>query len=215
MIGNRTAPAIVGANAELTWLKEPRYDTFLVPAAGAALGVIPFFTIPQGQIGSGFAVAKTIAETNMRAPSHLGKPNQFILHGFAIKVVYGGSGAAIVCAADMDAFYANGVFRFILGNNCQLETPVSRIPTGPGPSGFAAVATGGAPLVTFNMSHGEPNIAQFYGFSTWDGQPLLIDSTQIFRCELVYEGVTGGLVMNAAAGTRIKCYMMGIYGKQM
>ena len=86
-LGQRVAEAIKLADAELVWRKEPRYDTFITAAAGAGVGIVPFFSVPRGQIGSGFAVAKTEAETNMTAASQVGSPNQFLLHGFAIEPV--------------------------------------------------------------------------------------------------------------------------------
>ena len=143
----RNAPAIMQKNANLTWKKQPLYDTFITAAAGAGVPVVTFFQVPIGGIGSGFAVAKTNNETNMNSAGKLGKPNQFLLEGFQINVVMPPVGAVNLCDADFQAVYNSGLFRFIRGTNkVELEIPLDRIPTGPGPDGFATTATAGVPL---------------------------------------------------------------------
>lgn len=216
MLGQRVAPAVRegAANALLDWRKEPRYDTFITAAAGAGVANVPFFTVPRGQIGSGFAVAKTENETNMAAANQIGSPNQFVLHGFALEAVLVNGAAAILPIADFLAIYFSGLFRFTLGaNRVLLEVPVSRIPSGPGPQGFAASAVGGTPLAQGGITNGVPHISHFYDFKTFSGEGLLLDGTQSFRCDLIYGGAAGNLI--TAAITRIRCYLMGWYGAQL
>lgn len=219
-IGQRVAPAIRTKRANLVWRKKPLYDTFLTAAAGAGVAAVPFFAVPRGQIGSGFAVAKTECETNMTGVGQIGDPNQFLLHGFAIEPMFqpqaAAAGAAITAVGDFMAVYNTGIFRFILGqNNVQLEIPVDRIPAGPGAIGGAAVTVGGTPLSMASIHNGTPHIGHFYDFRTHDGQPLLIDGSDTFRCEIIYTGVGGNLITGAGTGViRIRCYMMGILGEQ-
>ena len=212
-LGQRVQDAIPLANAALTWIREPRYDTFITPAAGLGVGVVSFFTVPSGTIGSGFAVAKSISETNMNTASQLGTPNQFLIHGFLVQAMVSADGAALNSLQDFLAIYNTGVFRYITGNNTQLEVPLSIIPAGPGIAGFGSSATGGTPLAQAGITNGVPMISHFYDFRTEDGLPTLLGGDQPFRCELGYAGVAGNLITSAAC--RIKCFLLGIYGKQM
>ena len=213
-LGQRVQAAIPMANAMLIWNKEPRYDTFLTVAGAPGVGVVPFFSIPRGAIGSGFAAAKTEAETNMNAGSQIGKPNQFLVHGFMVQAQVSLAHATTITAIqDFAAIYTTGLFRYILGTNTQLEVPLSAIPAGPGPTGFASGAVAGAPLETAAVVNGTPLITHYYDFRTEDGLPTLLDGSQSFRCELIYTGAGGNLITTAS--TRIKCFVMGIYGKQM
>jgi len=211
----RNAPAIMQKNADLTWKRQPLYDTFITAAGGAGVAVVPFFQVPINTIGSGFAVAKTINETNMSSVGQVGKPNQFLLEGFQINVVMPPVGAVNLCDADFQAVYNSGLFRFIRGTNkVELEIPLDRIPTGPGPDGFATTATAGVPLGVIRITNGVPHISHYYNFSNpGEGkEPILIDGDQTFRCELAYGGVAGNLI--TAGITRIKCYMIGVYGQE-
>jgi len=211
----RNAPAIMQKNANLTWKKQPLYDTFITAAAGAGVPVVTFFQVPIGGIGSGFAVAKTNNETNMNSAGKLGKPNQFLLYGFQLIAVMPPVGAANLIDADFDAIYNSGVFRFLRGGNkVELELPLDRIPTGPGPTGFAGTAPAGVPLTSIRINNGVTHSTHYFNFSNpGEGrEPLMIDSTQTFRCEIVYAGNAGNLI--TAGITRLKCYMLGVYGQE-
>lgn len=212
-LGARVTRAIPRVVSDLVWKKEPRYDTFITAAGGAGVGVVPFFTVPRGNAGSGFAVAKTEAETNMTATGQIGEPNQFLLHGFVVDAMLIAGAAATLSVADYLAIYNSGIFRFILGgNNIQLEVPLKLIPSGVGPTGFAASSGAGTPLSQAAVTNGVPHISHYYNFTTVDKKPLLLRGSQTFRCELVYVGAGGNLI--TAAITRIKCYLMGVYGAQ-
>lgn len=215
MLGQRSSPAIVGANADLVWKKEPRYDTFLVPVtAPPGIPVIPFFAVPRGGLGSGFgAVPKSISETNMTTAGQIGAPNQFLLHGFAVEPVFASSGAAITALRDWFLLYNQGLFRFVLGqNSVQIEIPLSRIPAGPGPTGVIATALAGTPLATCVAHNGSAHISHYYDFKTENGDPTLLDGTQPFRVELVFAGAAG---LTLETATRVRCYLYGLYGSQM
>jgi len=214
----RNAPAIEQGPATLTWKKQPLYDTFLTAPVGPGVAVVQFFQIPIGAIGSGFvAPGKTVNETNMNAASQLGKPNQFQLFGFQLIAVIPPivGGATSNTDADFAAIYTSGTFRFVRGGNkVELEIPLDRIPTGPGPTGFAATAPAGVPLEAIRINNGVTHTSHYFNFGNpgKGREPLTIDSTQTFRCEIVYNGAAGPLI--TAAATRIKCYMLGILGSE-
>jgi len=210
----RNAPAIVQKNPDLTWKKQPLYDSFLTPAGGAGVATIPFFQVPVGAVGSGFAVAKTNSETNMTQPGQLGMPNQFLLYGFQINLVVApvAGGATSNTDAYFQLFYNTGVFRFIRGGNkIEVEVPLDRIPTGPGPYGFASTAVVGVPLEVVRMNNGVPHASHYFNYVNPDEgkEPMVIDGSQSFRCEIVY---VPNLI--TAVATRIKCYMLGVYGSE-
>lgn len=217
MLRGRFAPAIKGVNPELVWKKEPRYDTFVTAAAGAGVPLVPFFAVPKGQVGSGFAVNKTVSETNLSVAGMIGSPNQFLVHGFAIEPVFPSEEIAVpgtnTAMADYLAIYFSGLFRFTLDtNNIQLEIPVSRIPAGPGANGILATALAGVPLTAATPHNGVSHISHYYDFRTNDGDPVLLDGSQSFRVELVYAGGAGNLI--TATAMRIRCYMYGLYGSE-
>lgn len=205
-------------NANLAWKKQPLYDTFITAAGGVGVAVVPFYQIPIGAIGSGFAAAKTQNETNMNAAGQLGRPNQFLLYGFQLIAVLpvALTGVNSTVDGDFQAIYNSGTFRFVRGGNkVELEIPLDRIPTGPGPVGFAGTAFGGGPLVSVRMNNGVPHTTHYFNYTNpGEGkEPLLIDCTQTFRCEIVYNGAAGNLVTLAV--TRIKCYMLGVLGSEL
>ena len=210
-LGQRESAAIPKLDAELIWKKEPRYDSFITAAAGAGVAVIPFFSIGKGQPGSGFAI-KTEVETNLSTGGKIGDPNQFLLYGFTVSVLpnVGAALAVSNLAADTALIYDPAVFRFSLGGNLQLEVPLSKIPTGVGPTGFASNATGATPLHESCMTNGVPYITQYYNFTVPGNKlPLLILGSQTFRCEIVYP--LANLVTQTI--TRFRCYMHGVFGQ--
>jgi len=210
----RNAPAIVQRNADLTWKRQPLWDTNITAVGAPGLAALLFFQVPIGTGGSGFAV-KTINETNMNAAGQLGKPNQFLLEGFQVEAIMPPVGAVNLCDEDFHAIYNSGLFRFIRGGNkVELEIPLDRIPTGPGPDGFAATATAGAPLGVIRINNGVPHISHYYNFSNpgKGKEPIVIGGDQTFRCEIVYGGLAGNLITLGI--TRIKCIMVGILGQE-
>ncbi|MFH1226841.1 MAG: hypothetical protein V1701_02920 [Planctomycetota bacterium] len=216
-LGQRESAAIPELNASLIWKKEPRYDSFLFTGGVAGPAIVPFFQVQKGQAGSGFAVAKSDAETNLGTPGKIGKPNQFLLYGFTVSVLQGVpvADAASSLASDWAQIYNAAVFRFVLGGNTQLEIPLAKIPTGMGPTGFAAQAGGVAstPLHMSSMTNGIPQPEYYYSFTVPGSKlPLLIQGDQPFRCEIGYPLAVVTTV--AGRNTRLRCYMHGVYGAE-
>jgi len=213
-LGQRESAAIPELDANLIWKKEPRYDTFWLATAGAGVAIMPFFTVPRNVAGSGFAAVKTEAETNMSTNGQLGKPNQFLLYGFTVEYLpdVAAALAASTLASDWPLVYHPAVFRFVLdANNVQLEVPLEKIPTGCGPTGFAAMGGVVTPLHMSSRTNGVPHSAHYYNFTVPGSKlPLLIRGDQTFRCEIVYP--LGNLIITNATGARVRCYMHGVYG---
>jgi hypothetical protein len=214
-LGQRESMAIPGMDANLIWKKEPRYDSFLMPA-GAAPAVIPFFQVPRGAFGSGFGavVAKTASETNMSSPGSLGDPNQFLLYGFSFEVKPNIAAALAVStqASDWALIYHTAVFRFILGaNDIQLEIPLTKIPTGIGLTGFGATSVGATPLAMSSMTNGVPSASHYCNFTVPGSKlPLLIRGSQPFRCEIGYP--LGAVTLLTI--TMVRVIMHGVYGSE-
>ena len=213
-LGERYAPAIPELDANLIWKKEPRFDSFQLAAGGAGVNIMTFFQVPRNVAGSGFAVAKTEAETNLQTAGQLGKPNQFLLYGFTVEVLP--AVAAALAASDVPSnwalIYHPSVFRFVLGaNNIQLEIPLEKIPTGVGPTGFAAAGAVSTPLHMGSRTNGVPHTSQYYNFTVPGSKlPMLIQGDQTFRCEIAYP--LGNLIITTHV-TRVRCYMHGVYGQ--
>ncbi|MFH1226840.1 MAG: hypothetical protein V1701_02915 [Planctomycetota bacterium] len=216
-LGQRESAAIPELDASLIWKKEPRYDSFQLAAGGVGVNIMTFFQVPRNVAGSGFAVAKTEAETNMQTAGQIGKPNQFLLYGFTVEVLPAQAAALAISevSSNWALIYHPSVFRFVLGaNNIQLEVPLEKIPTGVGPTGFATSVGAAAvttPQVMSAMTNGVPHSRYYYNFTVPGSKlPLLIQGDQTFRCEIAYP--LGNLILTVHA-TRVRCYMHGVYGQ--
>ncbi|MFH1226839.1 MAG: hypothetical protein V1701_02910 [Planctomycetota bacterium] len=213
-LGQRESAAIPKLDASLIWKKEPRYDTFLFTGGAAGPAIVPFFQVQRGQPGSGFAAAKTESETNMSQPGQLGEPNQFLLYGFTVAIMrtVGAAAAVSRLASDWALLYHPAVFRFVTdNNNIQLEVPLTKIPTGVGPTGFAVSAGAGTPQHMSFMTNGVPEPTHYYKFTVPGSKlPLLLTGSQSFRCEIFYP--LGAVTTLAGDNTRVCCYMHGVYG---
>jgi hypothetical protein len=117
-------------------LQQPLYDTEIIPAAGTPNELI-FFQRQLGQTTAFGGVNKSIAETNIQQPGQLANPLEFSLFGFVFEV------GANCTLADFIAIYNTSAFSFFYtGNRVYLQIPLTRIPQGVSPEGFAAVAVG-------------------------------------------------------------------------
>jgi len=184
-------------NDVLDVIVEPRYDTVLLPAAGA--GLLTFFAVPLGQPGGVFipaaAGAKTLADTNMDLAGQLPGGYNFKLLGF--RAMYGWN----MSTQDLQTVINGAVFTFTIGSKPFLRTPLRNIPSGNGPMGSAA---------TINTS-GWPILSNSYSIAK---KPLDLLQTQNFQVTLTWPGGavasnTVGATCQAANGLPITIFLDG------
>lgn len=127
-------------SAILRPLQQPLYDTEIIPAAGTPNELV-FFQRQLGQTTTFGGVTKTEAETNIQQPGQLANPLEFSLFGFLFEVQPG------TTLADFVAIYTTSAFIFTYtGNRVYLSLPLTRIPQGVSPEGFAATTVGATTL---------------------------------------------------------------------
>jgi hypothetical protein len=189
---------MTGISNYLDVIVEPRYDTVLLPAAGAQL--LTFFAVPKGQIGAvwqpaGAALAKSPADTNMDLAGQLPGGYNFKLLGF--RVMYGWN----MSTQDLQTVINGGVFTFLVGSKPFLTVPLRTIPAGNGPVGTA---------LTINTS-GQPRLDNTYSIAK---KPLDLLQTQNFQVTLTWPGgvvatTTVGATCQQAAGLPITVFLDG------
>ena len=188
----------MGISDYLDVVVEPRYDTVLLPAAGA--GLLTFFAVPQGQPGAvfqiaGAALAKSLADTNMDLAGQLPGGYNFKLLGF--RVMYGWN----MSTQDLQTVINGAVFTFTIGSKPFLRTQLRNIPAGNGPvSTAAAVNTSGWQMLSNSYS-----IAK---------KPLDLLQTQNFQVTITWPGgavapTTVGATCQQAAGLPITVVLDG------
>lgn len=160
----------------------PLYDTFTVPVATLITPPVQFFTVPIGTIGSGFATAKTIVQTNLTQPARLEAPRSFEVHALRVYVQQN------VVFADMISLFNSLVAVLIVGEKAYQQGPVWMFPAGGGVTGNPTIA--GAT----NWQNGLANPCAINLIA----QPFLVklEQGENFRVEL--QGTTG--FTTAAAG---------------
>jgi hypothetical protein len=124
-----------GISDYLDVIVEPRYDTVMIPAAGATL--LTFFALPKGQGVSAWQTAagvqaKTYADTNMDLAGQLPGGYNFKLLGFRVMPAWD--------MTDNDLHFVINplVFTFLIGSKPFLTVPLRTIPQGNGPFGTGA-----------------------------------------------------------------------------
>ena len=87
----RTPQGDVLSSAQALQNNTARYDSYQVLTTVAIPAVIPFFQVPIGAIGSGFAVAKTLNDTNMKLARKLENPTSMTIRRIVVSVIPFGS----------------------------------------------------------------------------------------------------------------------------
>jgi hypothetical protein len=202
-------------SAILRPLQQPIYDTELI-AGGAASSEIIFF---QRQVGQTLAQTpsststngniKTLVETNLSQPGQLPNPLEFSLFGFLVEMNPG------ITVADFNTVYKTGLFTFTYtGNRVYLQVPVTRIPQGVSPEGFAAIAstgTSGSVAATTSISevhNGVGHISNLYKF-TIGRAALRIRPTESFQVRLNWNSAQSPSI-TPVADVRIRVFLVGL-----
>lgn len=187
--------------AALRPLKQPLYDTSILPAAGGL--AVQFFAIPLGQAMPVTGVLKTLADTNMQQAGQLGTPNMFELYGFKFKYQQ-----SVNVAADFDAIYDTGVFTFNFGQQRPwLQIPLAQIPAGTMPTGANTIDGQAAPgAEIYSLTNGPSNTNSYYNF-TIQRKAILIGSNEVFGATVTYPLGAAAVTAN----TRVQVYLVGIF----
>jgi hypothetical protein len=197
-------------SAILRPLQQPIYDTENLPAgAPSAVTEIIFFQRQLGQTTASNALIKTTAETNLQQPGQLANPVEFSLFGFYIEV------QPDTTLADFVQVYKQSVFVYTYtGNRVYLQIPLTRMPQGVAPEGFAAAAVGGAILAAQNIHNGVGHPSSMYKF-TIGRSALRIRPTESFQAAIRWPSGAPTIVGTASVGAtglmvRIRVILSGL-----
>lgn len=194
-------------SAILRPLQQPIYDTESTPAAGTAFSEMIFF---QRQVGQTMAFqpsqVKTTADTNLQQPGQLPNPLEFSLFGFLVEMQPG------IAFSDFNVLYTTGQFIFTYtGNRIYLNIPMTRIPQGISPEGFA-----GAASTALNVHNGVGHVSNLYKF-TIGRAALRIRPTESFQIRLNWNSALGSTIGSSTAylpaltaAIRIRVYLVGL-----
>lgn len=162
----------------------PLYDSYTAPVATLQTPPIQFFTVPIGSTGSGFAVAKSIVQTNLTQPQRLEAPRSFEVH--ALRLYFQQN----IVFADVLSLFNSVVAVLIVGEKAYQQGPTWMFPAGGGVSGNPTIA--GAT----NWQNGLVNPCAINLIA----QPFLVklEQGENFRVEL--QGTSGFTTATAAAG---------------
>lgn len=192
-------------SAILRPLQQPLYDSEIIPAS--AISELIYFQRQLGQTMANAVLTKSIADTNLQQPGQLANPLEFSLFGFVFEV------SPKITFVDYQALYDAGVFVFTYtGNRVYLQIPLTRIPQGVAPEGFAATAVGGTPLTAINIHNGVGHVSNQYKF-TIGRAALRIRPTESFQVRLAWGAVVGALTSNSvtlATATRTRVLIQGL-----
>lgn len=188
------APLVSGSpaqTAKLRPLRQPLYDTELIPIAPAVTGAIELFVNRRNFVTG---VAKTLVDTNMVADGILGMPLEFDLIGLTCKV---NLGAAL---ADINAFYNGGVLNWFFHQSVPwLQLPMTEMPTGISQTGFTTV---GASTI---FANGVQTLNNMYNMADHLRQARHILSMESFRGVIQFPAT-----ISPTANLFVKLFMLGI-----
>jgi hypothetical protein len=161
--------------ATLRPLKQPLYDTEVIPSAGTA-AQLNFFQRPIGQTFANAPVGtgKTLADTNLNQAAMLGTPNEFDVFGFNVRL------GNTVTVADFQAVMDQGVFTFNFGQGRPwLQCQLSDLPTGTAISGSTAIDGAAAQVNDDLPVQGVSSVKELYSFCVGK-KPVRIRSNETF-----------------------------------
>lgn len=206
-------------NNLLDVIVEPRYDTNIIPAAGALS--LTYFAIPQGQgltvFNNGAGVTKQLADTNMDLAGQLPAGYNFVILGFRAQPMFWISNINATLAVTGQANDANtwshgGTLSFTIGSKPFLRVPLDTVPAGMGVSGGSALFTG---FQAGSAAHGLPTLDNAFKIGK---QPLELSQTQNFLVTLNWVALVANVSAAAnqiaatnvrSAGVIVRIYMDG------
>lgn len=180
-------------------LKQPLYDTESMPASST--GSILFFSRQQGSSDASGAInPKTAVDTNLTQAGQLTVPDQYRIYGFIFETMPG------TALADFRLIYKTGLFEFTFtGNRIYLQIPLTRVPAGVAPSGFAAIDGNSSNTQAVEVSQGIGVVSNYYAFD-YRKASLMIQSAENFNAKLSYPDGN----ISIATATRLRVFILGI-----
>jgi hypothetical protein len=150
-----------------------------------------FFQRQLGQTTTAGALTKTAAETNLQQPGQLANPIEFSLFGFYFEV------QPDINITDFVDVYKQSVFTYTYtGNRVYLQIPLTRIPQGVAPEGFAGTVAAQNATIHNGVGH----ISNMYKF-TIGRSALRIRPTESFQAKVSWPSGPPGSVAPALTGT--------------
>lgn len=192
-------------------LKNPLYDTTLL-VHNTLTQRLQYFTNVQGQAIVAGGAQKTEADTNIKQPGQIGKPNYFEIYGFQTDIMFDGTGAAdsVNVAQNMHLIYEGGAFEFNFGQQLPwLQAPLEQLPNGLHMDGDVCTADATNAISYAFVKNGDASCAEYYDFAI-NGEPVPIEYSETFSALITWPG--GGITITTAAtvGYRICVYLKGI-----
>jgi len=182
-------------------LRNPLYDTDVLPPPAVTISQQVFFQRPQGQANAAGTI-KTEADTNLTIGGQLAQPQMFDVFGFQAAVMGPRAAPSIPVLADFRLVYMEGVFSFTFGAQRRwLELPMDRVPQGP--SRF----TTGAPVAVSSAAQGWPSAKEFYAFVKPTGKPYRIKAGETFQVMWRWPNAA----IQASVATLVRTFIVGIY----
>lgn len=195
----------VSGRAALRALKQPIYDTGVVPAG--ALNRITYFQAPQGVPIVPAGLNKSEADTNMKQSGAIGRPAEFEVYGFNLEIWSTNYDDNVNTCADMQLIYDTGVFEFYFGQQRPwLQIPVMEIPNGSGIEGTVGCGTVGNDYFFAHNGQGWASGPKSYYDFAIGKQPIPIASNESFSARLEFP--SGAIT--ATNVYRARCFMRGI-----
>jgi hypothetical protein len=191
-------------------LRQPLFDTEFTGTA--AITEIQYFQRAQGQsfanAGPGGSTwNKTTVDTNMTQGGFLASPAHFSLFGFNYEIQ---SGCTV---ADFQMLINSGLFEFIFaGTRVYLQIPLTQIPAGVAPEGFAAMDGATAATSTIHIHNGVGHVSNIYNF-TLGRAALKIMPNEAFKCRVSWprgQNASGQTAVTPVVSNSTRVYLRGL-----
>ena len=192
-------------------LRQPLYDTEFTGTA--AITEIQYFQLPQGTAMANLAPGglvnwnKTTADTNMTQGGFLASPQQFSLFGFNYEIESG------VSVSNFQMLINSGEFDFIFaGTRTYLMIPLTQVPAGVAPEGFAAMDGATAATSTIHIHNGTGHVSNILNF-TLGKAALKIMPNEAFKARVAWprgQNVSGQTAVTPTVSTSTRVYLRGL-----
>lgn len=191
-------------------LRQPLFDTEFTGTA--AISEIQYFQRPQGNsfqyLGPGATTFnKTTADTNMTQGGFLASPQQFSLFGFNYEIASG------VTVSDFQMIINTGEFDFIFaGTRTYLQIPLTQVPAGVAPEGFAAMDGATAATSTIHIHNGVGHVSNILNF-TLGKAALKIMPNEAFKARAAWprgQNVSAQTQVTTVVSTQTRVYLRGL-----